>query len=107
LIPPVFIKIIITNPSPLVMSYFKVGRSFGGQMSKRAEKEIEFYIEVLKLLVLILVAVVGGTISLLYKMELPISIPLIFLGAWVSFSLVLGIIWTTLRIKRLLEELNG
>jgi len=75
-------------------------------MSKRTEKEIEFYIEVLKLLVLLLVAVAGGTISLLYKIQLPVSIPLIFIGAWISSSLVLGIIWTTLKIKKLLEELD-
>ena len=75
-------------------------------MSKRTEKEIEFYVEILKLLVLLLVAVAGGTISLLYKMQFSVSIPLIFIGAWISFSLVLGIIWTTLRIKRLLEELD-
>jgi len=75
-------------------------------VSKRTEKEIEFYVEILKLLVLLLVAVAGGTISLLYKMQFSVSIPLIFIGAWISFSLVLGIIWTTLRIKRLLEELD-
>ena len=75
-------------------------------MSKRTEKEIEFYVEILKLLVLLLVAVAGGTISLLYKMQFSVSIPLIFIGAWISFSLVLGIIWTTLRIKRLLGELD-
>jgi len=75
-------------------------------MSKRTEKEIEFYTEILKLLVLLLVAVAGGTISLLYKMQFSVSIPLIFIGAWISFSLVLGIIWTTLRIKRLLGELD-
>jgi len=75
-------------------------------VSKRTEKEIEFYVEILKLLVLLLVAVAGGTISLLYKMQFSVSIPLIFIGAWISFSLVLGIIWTTLRIKRLLGELD-
>ena len=75
-------------------------------MSKRTEKEIAFYTEVLKLLVLLLVATAGGTVSLLYKMQYSISIPLIFFGIWLSASLVFGIAWTTLKIKRKLEELN-
>ena len=76
------------------------------KLSKRTEKTIEFYTEVLKLLVLLLVATAGGTVSLLYKMQFPISVPLIFFGAWLSFSLVLGIVWTTLKIRKKLEELD-
>jgi len=76
------------------------------KLGKRTEKTIEFYTEVLKLLVLLLVATAGGTVSLLYKMQFPISVPLIFFGAWISFSLVLGIVWTTLKIRKKLEELD-
>ena len=75
-------------------------------MGKRTEKEIAFYTEVLKLLVFLLVTTLGGTISLLFKMQYPVSLPLIFIGAWLSFSLILGIIWITLKIKRKLEELD-
>ncbi len=75
-------------------------------MSKRTEKVIDFYTEVLKLLVFLLVATAGGTISLLYKTQFAVSIPLIFFGTWISFSLVLGIVWTTLKIRRKLEELD-
>ena len=77
-----------------------------GVLSKRTEKEIAFYTEVLKLLVFLLVTTLGGTLSLLFKMQYPVSIPLIFIGAWLSFSLILGIIWITLKIKRKLEELD-
>ena len=77
-----------------------------GALSKRTEKEITFYTEVLKLLVFLLVATAGGTVGLLYKTQFPISIPLIFFGAWLSFSLAIGIVWTTLKIRKKLEELD-
>ncbi len=75
-------------------------------MSKRTEKEIEFYTEVLKLLVFLLVATSGGTVGLLYKLRFPISVPLILFGSWLSFFLIVGIVWTTLKIKRSLEDLD-
>ena len=45
-------------------------------MEKRVEKEIEFYIEVLKLLVIVLIATTGGTVRLLYKLSNPVTLPL-------------------------------
>ncbi len=47
---------------------------------KKIEKEIDFYVEVLKLLVFLLIATAGGTVGLLYKLQVPITLPLVILG---------------------------
>jgi len=73
---------------------------------RRTEKEIEFYTEVLKLLTFVLVASAGGTVGFLFKLNNPITVPLVVLGVWVSFSLFLGIAWTTLKIRTLLRRLD-
>ena len=74
-------------------------------MEKRVEKEIEFYIEVLKLLVIVLIATTGGTVRLLYKLSNPVTLPLLFIGLWIITVLVIGIGFITFRIKELLRRL--
>jgi len=47
---------------------------------KKTEKLIDFYTELLRLQVLVLVAATGGFVGLLFKLGNPIVIPLLIIG---------------------------
>ena len=76
-------------------------------LNKRVEKEIDFYIEILKLLVFLLIATAGGTVGLLYKLQVPITLPIVILGLWLSISFTLGIVGVILKIRQLFKELRN
>lgn len=70
------------------------------------KERLRIYSEILRNLVLLLVAVGGGSIGLLFKASNPVSIPLIILGLILSVGLIFGIVRTSLLIKETLEELR-
>ena len=72
----------------------------------RVEKEIEFLTEVMRLIVLVLVATTGGIVGLLYKLDKPISLPLIGFGAWLDITLLIGLAIIVARIQELLRRIE-
>ena len=71
-------------------------------MTKQVEKEIEFYIEVLKLLIVVLIATAGSAVGLLYKLSNPVTLPLLFIGLWIIAVSLIGIGFVVFRIRELI-----
>ena len=75
-------------------------------MSKRIEKEIEFYRDVFKTVVFLMAATAGGTASLLLKVhDSPMAVVLAIAGLLLEPLWIGWAIFTYVRIKKLLEEL--
>ena len=79
----------------------------------REEKRIEglrerlkLFSEVLRNLVILLIAVVGGTVSLLFKLSNPVAIPLMFMGLILTVGILFGIFRLVITIRELLQELE-
>ena len=72
----------------------------------RIEKEIEFLTEITRLIVLVIVATTGGIVGLLFKLDNPISLPLIGIGAWIDITLLIGLSLVIARIQELLRRLE-
>ena len=64
------------------------------------------YTELLRNLVILLIAVGGGSISLLFKLSNPVSIPLLILGLILTLGLIFGIVRLAICIKSVLKELQ-
>ena len=73
---------------------------------KRTEKEIEFYTEVLKLMVMSLLADIGGMAGLFYKLENPVTLVLLGVGLWFAISLIVGLIIVVSKIQELLRRME-
>ena len=71
----------------------------------RIEKEIEFLTEITRLIVLVIVATTGGIVGLLFKLDNPISLPLVGIGAWIDITLLIGLSLVIARIQELLRRL--
>ena len=72
----------------------------------RIEKEIEFLTEITRSIVLVIVATTGGIVGLLFKLDNPISLPLIGIGAWIDITLLIGLSLVIARIQELLRRLE-
>lgn len=79
----------------------------------REEKKIEsirerlkLYSEVLRNLVILIIAVAGGTVGLLFKLSNPVAIPLMFMGLFLTVGILMGIFQLMIVIKELLQELE-
>ena len=75
-------------------------------MSRKIEERISFYKDLLKILSVFVFGIGAGTLGLLYKLKNPVSIPLLFLGAIVETTLLLGMVRLILKIELLIKELN-
>jgi cyanate permease len=73
---------------------------------KKTEKLIDFYTELLRLQVLVLVAATGGLVGLLFKLDNPIVIPLLIIGLVIETSLILCLVFVILKLKELFRRLK-
>ena len=73
---------------------------------KKTEKLIDFYTELLRLQVLVLVAATGGLVGLLFKLDNPIVIPLLIIGLVIETSLILSMVFVILKLKELFRRLK-
>ena len=71
-----------------------------------AGKKLMVYTELLRNLVILLIAVGGGSVSLLFKLSNPVSIPLLILGLILTLGLIFGIVRLAICIKSVLKELQ-
>ena len=67
------------------------------------KERLRLYSEILRNLMLLLIAVGGGSIGLLFKASNPVSVPLIVLGLILSIGLIFGIVRVSLLIKETLK----
>jgi len=70
------------------------------------KERFKLYTEFLRNLVILLIAVGGGTVGLLFKLSNPVSVPLLLLGLVLTIGLIFGIVRTVISIKETLEELR-
>jgi hypothetical protein len=78
-------------------------------MEKRIEsikEKLKLYIELLRNLIILLIAVGGGTVGLLFKLSNPVAVPLLLLGITLTVGLIFGIIRIAISIKETLQELK-
>ena len=68
--------------------------------------KLMLYAELLRNLVILLIAVGGGSVGLLFKLSNPVSIPLLVLGLILTLGLIFGIIRLAICIKLALKELS-
>ncbi len=69
-------------------------------------KKLALYTELLRNLVILLIAVGGGSAGLLFRLSNPISIPLLILGLILTLGLIFGIVRVAVSIKTVLKELQ-
>ena len=70
------------------------------------KERLKLYTELLRNLVIFLIAVGGGSASLLFKLSNPISLPLVILGLILTLGLFFGIMRIAFTLKELVEELR-
>jgi Na+-transporting NADH:ubiquinone oxidoreductase subunit NqrB len=75
-------------------------------MNKQVGERIALYKDLLKIFSAYAFAVGGGVVGLLFKLEKPVTVPLLILGLWFETFLIFGIIRTYIKIERLIEELK-
>jgi len=69
-------------------------------------ERLKLYSEILRNLVILLIAVAGGTVSLLFKLSNPVVIPLMFMGLILTVGILFGIFRLVITIRELLQELE-
>ena len=69
-------------------------------------ERLKLFSEILRNLVILLIAVVGGTVSLLFKLSNPVAIPLMFMGLILTVGILFGIFRLVITIRELLQELE-
>ena len=69
-------------------------------------ERLKLFSEILRNLVILLIAVAGGTISLLFKFSNPVAVPLMFMGLVLTVGILSGIIRLVIVIRELLQELE-
>ncbi len=69
-------------------------------------ERLRLYTELLRNLVILLVAIGGGSVSLLFKLSNPISLPLVILGLILTLGLFLGSVRIAVTLRELVEELR-
>ncbi|SMO84003.1 hypothetical protein SAMN06269117_1433 [Balnearium lithotrophicum] len=70
------------------------------------KERLKLYSEILKNLTILLIAVAGGTIGLLFKLSNPIAIPLLVMGLSLTIGILFGIFRLSISIRETLEELK-
>ena len=75
-------------------------------MCEKVKERIALYRDFLKILSVFSFGVGGGTISLLFRLENPVAIPLLFLGFLLEVSLLFSMMRIFLKIEALIEELK-
>jgi hypothetical protein len=70
------------------------------------KEHLKLYSEILKNLTILLIAVAGGTIGLLFKLSNPIAIPLLIMGLLLTIGILFGIFRLSISIREKLEELK-
>ena len=75
------------------------------QMESIRER-LRLYTELLRNLVILLIAIGGGSVSLLFKLSNPISLPLVILGLILTLGLFLGSVRIAVTLRELVEELR-
>jgi hypothetical protein len=70
------------------------------------KERLKLYTELLRNLVILLIAVGGGTAGLLFKLSNPVSVPLLLLGLTLTAGVIFGIVRTAISIKETVEELR-
>jgi len=71
------------------------------------KERLKLYLEVLRNLVILLIATAGGTIGLLFKLSHPIAIPLLALGLILTVGILIGIVKTAVSLTNLLREMES
>ena len=69
-------------------------------------ERLKLYSEILRNLVILLIAVAGWTVSLLFKLSNPVVIPLMFMGLILTVGILFGIFRLVITIRELLQELE-
>jgi len=69
-------------------------------------ERLKLYSEILRNLVILLIAVAGGTVSLLFRLSNPVAIPLMFMGLILTVGILFGIFRLVITIRELLQELE-
>ncbi|RTZ58809.1 MAG: hypothetical protein DSZ31_05025 [Gammaproteobacteria bacterium] len=70
------------------------------------KERLKLYTELLRNLVILLITIGGGSVSLLFKLSNPISLPLVVLGLILTVGLFLGAVRISITLKELIEELR-
>ena len=69
-------------------------------------ERLRLYTELLRNLVILLIAIGGGSVSLLFKLSNPISLPLVILGLILTLGLFLGSVRVAVTLRELVEDLR-
>ena len=69
-------------------------------------ERLRLYTELLRNLAILLIAIGGGSVSLLFKLSNPISLPLVILGLILTLGLFLGSVRIAVTLRELVEELR-
>jgi hypothetical protein len=80
--------------------------SGGDRKIESIKERLKLYSEILRILVILLIAISGGTAGLLFKLSNPVAIPLLFLGLVLTVGILFGIVRLSIRLKECLEELG-
>jgi len=70
------------------------------------KEKLKVYLEFLRNITILLIAVGGGTIGLLFKLSNPIAIPLVFIGSITFAGFIIAGTGVVLRIKEIIRELR-
>ena len=76
------------------------------RQTESIRERLRLYTELLRNLVILLVAIGGGSVSLLFKLSNPISLPLVILGLILTLGLFLGSVRIAVTLRELVEELR-
>ena len=71
-----------------------------------AKEKVKIYTEVLKILSAFTAATAGGIVSLLFKLDYKISLPLIAFGLWLEIFFIFGTLKVWLLLNRHTEEIK-
>jgi hypothetical protein len=64
------------------------------------------YLELLKVWTALVIATTGGLVGLLFKVDHPLALPLIWLGVWLDTSFLIAFIITLGQISLTLQEIR-
>jgi len=70
------------------------------------KEELKVYLEFLRNITILVIAVGGGTIGLLFKLSNPIAIPLVFIGSITFAGFIIAGTGVILRIREIVKELQ-
>ena len=71
-----------------------------------AKEKVKIYTEVLKILSAFIAATAGGIVSLLFKLDYRISLPLIAFGLWLEIFFIFGALKIWFLLNQHTEEIK-